>query len=149
MWYLVTLFVFSPCIHKLKRADIHHKIFFYSVVWMRMSMSCTCDNLIHSLKLWSGNMYMCYFISKCDAELWFCTLELWSSIHAAPHQGCWQFWTYMKTLFYHSISYIEFRSMLMKINLYVCSWIFLFSKTSNILLIYPPQSLKSPSPSHE
>ena len=132
MWSLVTLFVFSPCIHLLKRADIHHKIFFYKVVWMRMSMSCTCANLIYSLKLWSGNMYVLFHLEMWCTELWFCTLySNYDRAYMFYFAGCWQFWTYMKTLFYHSISYIEFR-------IWCCSWIFLFFQTFNSLLIYPP-----------
>ena len=112
---------------------------------MTMSMSCTtCAYLIFSLKLWSGNMYMYYFISKCDAlncgsvHLNYDRAFMFYFEHAASHQGCWQFWTYIKTLFYHSIPYIEFIDMLRKINLYVCSWIFLLSKLVIFCSSIPP-----------
>ena len=114
---------------------------------MRMSMSCTCANLIYSLKLWSGNMYVLFHLEMWCTELWFCTLCL-NYDRAYMFLLC-RMLTVLNlyehfVLSFHIVYWVQ-NMMLMKINLKVCSWIFIFSKLLIVWSSIPP-ILKRPTP---
>ena len=114
---------------------------------MRMSMSCTCANLIYSLKLWSGNMYVLFHLEMWCTELWFCTLcSNYDRAYMSYFAGCRQFWTYIKTFFiipYRILSSEydadENKPLCLFMNIY-------FVQTFDSLLIYPPNLEKAHPP---
>ena len=92
-------------------------------------------------------MYVLFHLEMWCTALWFCKLRSnYDRAYMIYFAGCGQFWTYMKLCFlsFHIVYWVQ-NMMLMKVNLNVFSWIFIFSKLLIFCSSIPP-ILKRPTP---